>query len=162
MPCQWAVVTALGLLAIAGCSHGGGGNGDAATTTSAYSIVVESAEIDRDEPLPPDVCYVASRRYEVEISGRSRQPHGLCADVAATYLRHEPRRRWPPPYLRDPDKAPSVVCVLARDSERLEIDYGPADSGRIDADAICDRLTGAGWKRRPPSEGLDGPWSDSD
>ena len=145
---------ALSLLAFAGC----GGGRDAARrgdTSPRYSIVIERVEPDWDAPLPPDVCFVASRNYELEITARSERRHGLCDRLAATYLPHEPRLRWPPPYLRDPDSAPSVVCVLAHGADRVEIDYGPADSGRLDAESICDALIDRGWKRRSPWEGLD-------
>jgi len=46
----------------------------------------------------------------------------------------------------------------AQGSDHLEIDYGPADSGRLDGEGICHALVKQGWKRRPPWEGLDGPW----
>jgi hypothetical protein len=59
--------------------------------------------------------------------------------------------------LRDPDSAPSVVCVLAKRGDRIEIDYGHADTGRLDAESICDALVGRGWERRPVWEGLDEP-----
>jgi len=149
------------VLAVAGCGDGRRA-ADSHSKPSHYTIEVKAAKIDRDGPLPPDVCYVASRGYEVEISARSKQPNLLCDSVAATYLPNEPRLRWPPPYLRDPDAASSVVCVLAERSDRLEIDYGPADTGRLDAEGICDALMRQGWKRRPPWEGLDGPWPPDD
>jgi hypothetical protein len=149
---------ALGLFTLPGCGDRGGGTAAGPPDTSPrYSIVLEPAEPDWDASLPADVCYVAARNYEVEISTRSEQRHSLCDRLASTYLPHEPRLRWPPPYLRDPDSAPSVVCVLARGTERTEIDYGPADSGRLDAEAICDALRAQGWKRRPAWEGLEGP-----
>jgi hypothetical protein len=96
-------------------------------------------------------------KYEVDITTRSQNRHGLCNRLAASYLPEEPRLRWPPPYLRDPDLAPSVVCVLSRGAGRVEIDYGPADSGRLDAESICDALIDRGWKRSPAWEGLDRP-----
>jgi hypothetical protein len=145
------------MLALVGCNdghevgHRGGG-------TSHYSVVLEPAEPpDWDAPLPPDICYVASRNYEVDITTHSQHRHELCDRLAATYLPHEPRLRWPPPYLRDADSAPSVVCVLSHRTDRLEINYGPADSGRLDAESICEALIERGWKRRPAWEGLDGP-----
>jgi hypothetical protein len=146
---------ALTLTAFAGC----GGGRDAAQrgdTTPRYSIVTKRVEPDWDAPLPPDVCFVGSRDYEVEITARSLRRPRLCERLFATYLPQEPRLRWPPPYLRDPDSAPSVVCVLADGADRVEIDYGPADSGRLDAESICDALIDQGWKRRPAWEGVDG------
>jgi hypothetical protein len=145
----------LGTLALAGCGAGSKASG------TPESIVVEKlvpAKIDLSEPLPPDVCYVALRGYDVEISGRSEHAGLLCDAIAAEFLPGEPRLRWPPRYLNDPDATPSVVCVLAGRTDRLEIDYGPSSSYRIDADSICDALIARGWKKRPPYEGLDGPW----
>ena len=151
-----ALVLALTVLAVAGCngSNNGGGRADG---TSRYSIVLEPEEPDWDAPLPPDLCYVASRNYEVAITSRSQHRHGLCNRLAATYLPQEPRLHWPPPYLRHPEGTPSVVCVLSSGADRVEIDYGPADSGRLDADSICEALIDRGWKRRPAWEGLDRP-----
>ena len=104
----------------------------------------------------PMVCYAASRNYEVDITARSQYRHALWDGLAATYLPQEPRLRWPPPCLRDPDSAPSVVCLLSNGADRVEIDYGPANSGRLDAESICEALTDRGWKRWPAWEGLDG------
>lgn len=151
------VLVAISLLAMAGCRGGNDRDHRAGGDSSTYSVVLEAAKPDWDAPLPSSICYVASRNYEVTITGRSEQRHGLCERLAATYFPHEPRLRWPPPYLRDPDKAPSVVCVLSHSAERIEIDYGPADSGRLDADSICEALVARGWKQRPAWEGLDGP-----
>jgi hypothetical protein len=153
-------IPALALCVVALVS--GGCRSHHAQAAPTYVMRVEAAEPDWDAPLPADVCFVASRKYEVTISSRSQLLHSLCDDIAAKYLPREPRRRWPPPYLRSRDVAPSVVCVLALGPDRVEIDYGPADSGRIDAEAICDSLRAKGWKRRPPWEGLDGPWPASD
>jgi hypothetical protein len=144
------------VLAAAGCRH----HHDQAAPR--YVVVLESAEPEWDAPLPADVCFVASRKYEVTITSRSQLLHGLCDQIAARYLPHEPRLRWPPPYLRDSDEAPSVVCVFALGPDRVEIDRGTADSGRLDPEGICDSLRGIGWKGRPPWEGLDGPWPASD
>jgi hypothetical protein len=150
-------LVAISLLATAGCRGGSDRDHRAGGDSSHYSIVLESAKPDWDAPLPPSVCYVASRNYEVTITGRSERRHGLCNRLAATYLPDEPRLRWPPPYLRDPDKAPSVVCVLSHTAERLEVDYGPRDSGRLDAESICEALIDRGWRQRPAWQGLDWP-----
>lgn len=156
---RFACTVALAFVALAASGCGGRSRPSGSHAKAvAYTTKLEAAKIDWNAPLPPDVCFVASRRYEVEISGRSKQPELLCDAVAATYLPDEPHLRWPPPYLRNPDAAPSVVCVLAQGSDHLEIDYGPADSGRLDGEGICDALVKEGWKRRPAWEGLDGPW----
>lgn len=150
---------ALSLIAVSGCREGG----DAAPADhpSSYSIIVEPAVPDWNAPLPADLCFVASSRYEVELLTRSRRRHRLCDNLAERYLPREPRLRWPPPYLRsgNPDLAPTIVCVLARGAERIEIDYGPADTGRLDADSVCDSLVASGWKQRPATEAvwMDGP-----
>jgi hypothetical protein len=149
-------------LVVAGCGAGGGGAAGDRHVESRYSIILKRVEPDWDAPLPPEICYVATRDYEVELTSRSERRHDLCERIAERYLPHEPRLRWPPPYLRHPDEAPTVVCVLADGDDRLEITYGPADSGRLDADAICEALVAAGWERRPAFEGLDGPGAGSD
>jgi hypothetical protein len=64
---------ALALIAFAGCG-GGRDTAQRGDTTPRYSIVTKrvEAEPDWDAPLPPDVCFVGSRDYEVEITARSR------------------------------------------------------------------------------------------
>jgi hypothetical protein len=126
---------------------------------STLEIVESEAEPDWDAPLPANVCYVATRNYEVEIGGLSPRGSALCEDLASHYLPNEPRMRWPPPYLRsgNPDLAPTLVCVLSRGRQRVAIKYGPSDSGRIDADSMCESLIERGWKQLRPFAALDVP-----
>jgi hypothetical protein len=105
-------VLSLVVLLVTAC--GAGGAADGRHQKPRYSIVLtKPVEPDWDAPLPRGICYVASKGYEVELTSRSELRPGLCDRLAERYLPHEPRLRWPPPYLREPDAAPSVVCVLA-------------------------------------------------
>lgn len=50
-----------------------------------------------------------------------------------------------------------VVCALGRGAERAVIKYGPADSGRLDAEGVCEALRQLGWTRQSWWEALDLP-----
>jgi hypothetical protein len=126
---------------------------------STVEIVESNEEPDWNAPLPANVCYVASKNYEVEIGALSSRGDALCDRLAREYFPNEPRMHWPPPYLRsgNPDLVPTLVCVLSRGRERVSIKRGPADSDRIDADSICECLISEGWNRRPEIAALDLP-----
>jgi len=130
-----------------GCGNGVGT--ESGNDASQYSIVIEPVEPDWEAPLPPEICYVAARGYEVELTTRSeRRPISAtalqsstsrasrdCAGRRRTCATRMPRRAW------------SVCSQMMRAAWRSG---RPADSGRPDADAICEALVKAGWHRRPP------------
>jgi hypothetical protein len=107
----------------------------------------------KDVPLAdygpgPDDCFVATPRAEVRIAGGSPRRGQLCRELAGRYLPREGPLVWRP--VRHERDAPTLICFFVRGDEIVEILSASYDSGRVDADAICERLEEDKWERRSP------------
>jgi hypothetical protein len=97
--------------------------------------------------LGPNDCFVATSRAEVRLAARSPQRAGLCRKLAKRYFPPTAGRVWKP--IRHESDAPTLICLMARPDALVEVLSASYDSGRVDADGICQRLSRNHWESRP-------------
>lgn len=143
-------------LVLASASACGGETDDGGDKSEPLVLSAVHEDVDPAAPLPPGVCFAATRTYGVQLFGRAGNDAGLCDRLADRFLPREAGRgAWPMPGT-DPDDLPQHVCTLAQKTKRIEVLEFPDRSGQLDVEAICETLTSEGWELRPAEEGLDG------
>ena len=134
-------------LVVAGCGSSereAGSDG----TRERVEISVVAADPEPEGPLPPGMCFVATRNLELVITVAERAPAGLCERLAAYLPPAAGRAPWPPRLQED--EVLNAGCAVQRDGARIEVGELPdRGDGRLDSLDICDEMVRDAWELKP-------------
>lgn len=135
------------VLLVGGCGSADSNPGSEGTRERVEIELVE-ADLDLEVPLPPGMCFVATRNLELVITVPEGAPPGLCERLAAYLPARAGRAAWPPEF--HGDEALNAGCAFRSEGARIEVsDLPDRGDGRLDASDVCDAMVADGWELQP-------------